>query len=48
MEDLHMHSISIIDPNSAAKDKAGMTLEQIREYQGIDEKELQEAINEIK
>jgi hypothetical protein len=45
-----MHSISILDPDSAVKDKAGggFTLDQTREYQGIDEKELQEAVNVIK
>jgi hypothetical protein len=26
----------------------GMTLEQIREYQGVDDKELQEAVDQIK
>jgi hypothetical protein len=47
MDDLHKHSISVLDPNSAAKDKAGVTLEQILEYQGIDENELQEGVSEI-
>jgi hypothetical protein len=48
MNALHMHSISVLDPQSAAKDKSGMTLEQIREYQGIAERELQEAAHQIK
>jgi hypothetical protein len=48
MGDLHKHSISILDPKStSARDKAGMTLEQIREYQGIDERQLQQAIHQI-
>jgi hypothetical protein len=48
MGDLNMHSISLLDPTSAAKDKAGTTLDQIREYQGIDEVDLQEAVNQVK
>jgi hypothetical protein len=48
MGDLNMHSISLLDPTSAAKDKAGTTLDQIREYEGIDEVELQEAVNQVK
>ena len=48
MGDLNMHSISLLDPTSAAKDKAGTTLDQIREYQGIDQVELQEAVNQVK
>ena len=48
MGDLNMHSISLLDPASAAKDKAGTTLDQIREYQGIDQVELQEAVNQVK
>jgi hypothetical protein len=48
MGDLNMHSISLLDPTSAAKDKAGTTLDQIREYQGTDQVELQEAVNQVK
>jgi hypothetical protein len=48
MNDLHLHSISALDPQSAVKDKAGTTLEQIREYQGIDEKQLQDSIAQLK
>jgi len=48
MSDLNMHSISLLDPTSATKDKAGTTLDQIREYQGIDQVELQEAVNQVK
>ena len=48
MGDLNMHSISLLDPTSAAKDKAGTTLDQIREYQGIDQVELEEAVNQVK
>jgi hypothetical protein len=50
MSELHKHGISILNPSSDdIKDKAGgVTLDQIREYQRIDKKELQEAINGIK
>ena len=48
MNDLHIHSISILNPGSTVKDKAGSTLGQIREYQGIDEVELQETIHQMK
>jgi hypothetical protein len=48
MNDLHIHSISILNPESAVKDKAGSTLDQIREYQGIDEVEFQKAVNQVK
>lgn len=48
MNDLHIHSISVLNPDSVGKDKAGSTLERIREYQGIDEQQLQEAVNQIK
>lgn len=48
MNDLHIHSISILNPGSTVKDKAGSTLDQIREYQGIDQVELQEAVNQVK
>jgi hypothetical protein len=37
MNDLHKHSISAVSPGSVVKDKAGSTLAQIRQYQGIDE-----------
>jgi hypothetical protein len=47
MGDLNMHSLSLLDPTSAAKDKAGTPLSQIRGYQGIDEVELQEAVNQV-
>jgi hypothetical protein len=46
--DLNMHNISLFDPTLAAKDKAGTTLGQIREYQALDEKEFEEAINQLK
>jgi hypothetical protein len=48
MNDLHMHSISVLNPNSVLKDKAGSTLEQIREYQGISKQQLQEAVEQVK
>jgi hypothetical protein len=48
MNDLHIHSISVLNPESAIKDKAGSTLEQIRQYQGLDDAELQEAIRQLK
>ncbi len=48
MNDLHTHSISVLNPELAIKDKAGSTLDQIREYQCIDEVDLQEALNQIK
>jgi hypothetical protein len=47
MNDLHKHSISVLNPESDIKDKAGSTLEQIRQYQGIDDQELQQAVNTI-
>lgn len=47
MNDLHKHSISILNPESSAKDKAGSTLEQIRQYQGIDEQQLQEVVKQL-
>lgn len=37
MNDLHKHSISAVSPGSVVKYKAGSTLAQIRQYQGIDE-----------
>ena len=43
MNDLHKHSISVLNPESATSDKAGSTLEQIMQYQGIDERQLKEA-----
>jgi hypothetical protein len=48
MSDLHMHSISVLNPGSTVKDKAGSTLDQIRVYQGIDEVDLLEAVNQVK
>jgi hypothetical protein len=48
MNDLHIHSISVLNPNSVIKDKAGSTLEQIRDYQGINEQQLQEAVEQVK
>jgi hypothetical protein len=47
MNDLHKHSISVLNPDSDIKDKAGSTLEQIRQYQGIDERELQDAVRQV-
>ena len=47
MNDLHKHSISALNPESDIRDKAGSTLEQIKEYQGIDEQELQEAVRQV-
>jgi uncharacterized protein YdgA (DUF945 family) len=47
MDDLHIHSISILNPETLSRNKAGSTLEQIREYQGIDERELQDAVKQI-
>ena len=47
MNDLHKHSISVPNPESDIKDKAGSTLEQIRQYQGIDEQELQEVVKQL-
>jgi hypothetical protein len=48
MNELNMHSISVLSPYSAARDKSGMTLEQIIEYQEIGEKQLQEVIDQVK
>jgi hypothetical protein len=48
MNELNMHSISVLDPYSAVRDKSGMTLEQIIQYQEIDEKQLQEVIDQVK
>ena len=48
MNELNMHSISALDPYSAARDKSSMTLEQIIQYQGIEEKQLQEVIDQVK
>jgi hypothetical protein len=47
MNDLHLHGISVLNPESAIKDKAGSTLEQIRQYQGIDERQLQEVVRQL-
>jgi uncharacterized protein YdgA (DUF945 family) len=47
MDDLHIHSISILNPETLSRNKAGSTLEQIREYQGIDERELRDAVKQI-
>jgi hypothetical protein len=47
MNDLHAHSISALNPESAVKDKASSSLEQIRQYQGIDNTQFQEAIKEL-
>ena len=47
MNDLHIHSISALNPETVAKDKAGSTLEQIRQYQGVDEQQLQEAVENL-
>lgn len=47
MNDLHAHSISVLNPESSVKYKAGSTLEQIRKYQEIDEKELRDAIKQV-
>ena len=47
MNDLHKHSISLLNPASDIKDKAGSTLEQIRQYQGIREQELQEVVKQL-
>jgi hypothetical protein len=48
MNDLHIHSISILNPGSIVKNKAGSTIDQIMEYQGIDGVRLEEAINKLK
>jgi hypothetical protein len=47
MNGLNMHSISLLDPESASKGKSGLTLTQIMEYQGIDQNQLHEAVNFI-
>lgn len=47
MNDLHKHSISVLNPESDIKDKAGSTLEQIRQYQGIDEQQLQDVVKQL-
>ena len=35
MKDLHMHSISILEPASPPHEKSATSLDQIREFQGI-------------
>ena len=55
MNELHIHSISVLAPYAPSCQPTtiknnncyDMTLEQIREYQGIDERQLQEAVNKI-
>lgn len=47
MSDLHMHSISVLNPESSTRDKAGSTLEQIMQYQGTDERQLREASRQL-
>jgi hypothetical protein len=47
MNDLHKHSISALNPESDMKYKAGSTLEQIIQYQGIDEQQLQAVIRQL-
>jgi hypothetical protein len=48
MKDLHMHSISVLEPSSTSHEKSAMTLDQIREYQDIAPEQLQEAVNQLK
>ena len=48
MNDLHKHSISLLDPQASVSGKSGVTIAEIRRYQGINESELQEAIDQIK
>jgi hypothetical protein len=48
MNDLHKHSISLLDPETAVSGKSGMTIEEIRKYQGINEFQLQVAVDQIK
>ncbi len=47
MNDLHIHSISVLNPESAIRNKTGATLEQIMLYQGVDEQKLQEAVRQL-
>jgi hypothetical protein len=47
MNDLHLHGISVLNPGSSARDKAGSTLEQILQYQGIDDRQLKEASKQL-
>jgi hypothetical protein len=48
MNDLHEHSISLLDPGCGIKGKSSMTIAEIMKYQGIDEIQLQEAIHLIR
>jgi hypothetical protein len=46
MEDLHKHSITVLDPSKKSISKSSMPLSVIREYQGIEDKELKDAVKE--
>jgi hypothetical protein len=46
MEDLHKHSISVLDPSKKEISKSSRRLSAIRKYQGIDNKQLKDAIKE--
>ena len=46
MNELNIHSISLLSPESAPKGKSGLTLGQIMEYQGIDQRQLREVVHE--
>jgi hypothetical protein len=57
MNELHFHSISVLAPTAPSSsqptttnnnDSYHTTLEEIREYQRIEERQLQEAVNKIK
>ena len=45
MNELHKHSITFLNPSSTVESKSGLMLTQIMEYQRINDRELQEAVN---
>lgn len=47
MNELHKHSISLLKPASEIKSKSSLLLTQIMEYQGINEQQLQDAVNTL-
>ncbi|MFZ0742745.1 MAG: hypothetical protein WAM54_14215, partial [Nitrososphaeraceae archaeon] len=47
MNDLHMHSIATLDPQSSLRDRTSTTLEAIRQYQGLDGRDVQNAVSQL-
>jgi len=46
MEELHKHSISVLDPSKGETSKSSMPLPEILKYQQIDDSELSDAVNQ--